>query len=108
MTRTTVARYAIDQVILALNPSANIPPRSIGYSKLTCPFHDDSVASASIDWDNERFKCFTCDTHGDAIALVQAVKEVEFGSALAFCKEAADSSSQSVQRPARRKRTSLF
>ncbi len=108
MARPAVTRFAIDQAILALDPTAEIPPRTLGYSKFLCPFHGETVPSASIDWDNERLKCFACSIGGSAIDVVMAVKEVDFGTALAFCKEEIGTSGQALSRPTRRRRTSLF
>lgn len=108
MTRAPVTKYPIDQVILALDPTAYIPPRSIGHSKIVCPFCDDTVASASIDWDKDSLKCFACAIRGDGIDIVMAVKEVDYRTAVKWCEAEVGESGPRVSRPAKRRRQGLF
>ena len=43
----------------------------------TCPFHDDTNASASINTAKGRFRCHGCDVGGDLIDLAQKHLETE-------------------------------
>lgn len=103
-------RFAIDSAITLLTGEA--PVRSTGYEKVQCPFHDDSNASASIDWDRERFKCFACGVAGDAIGLIMTVREVSYRTAVQIAEEEVEPSGQPVSRATskrrKRRRTSLF
>lgn len=47
-----------------------------------CPFHDDSVASASIDFENQLFNCFACGTAFDSIGFVMAYENCDFKKAI--------------------------
>jgi DNA primase len=47
------------------------PRRSNGWRKMKCCFHDDSHASASLNFDTEYFICFACDMKGDGINLIK-------------------------------------
>ena len=47
-----------------------------------CPFHDDHKPSLSVDDRKNMFKCFVCDTGGDALSFVQKYKNVDFKEAL--------------------------
>lgn len=46
-----------------------------------CPFHREKTASLSIK--NERYKCFGCGAHGDAIDFVMRTEGLSFRQALA-------------------------
>lgn len=37
---------------------------------LRCPFHDDTHASAVVNWVSGFFTCFACDMRGNAVDLV--------------------------------------
>lgn len=104
--RQVTAKFPVDLALVALG-AAYLPPRSVGYTKVNCPFHEDNTASASIDWDKERFKCFTCSISGDAIDLIMAVREVSFGAAKQFAEDEIGDRRPALPRPAR-KRASLF
>lgn len=45
-----------------------------GRRSMRCPFHDDRVASATIDNTQGWFRCHTCDVRGDIFSLVQKVE----------------------------------
>ena len=44
--------------------------RPSGNSKLKCPFHEDKVASASVNLETGKFRCFACPARGDSIDLI--------------------------------------
>lgn len=54
-----------------------------GYIK--CPFHQEKTPSLSVkfhpDANKERFKCFGCDTSGDAIDFIMKYKNLDYKSA---------------------------
>src|SRR6516165_9876564 len=47
--------------------------------KVKCPFHEDSVPSASINLENELFKCFSasCGASGDFMTFVARATNVD-------------------------------
>jgi hypothetical protein len=49
----------------------DVEPRS-GWQKLRCPFHGDRHASAGVNVDLGRFRCFGCDLAGDVYDLIRA------------------------------------
>ncbi len=58
------------------------------WESIRCPFHDDSMASASVNLANDAFNCHACDARGDVIALVQYAENFPEGKdALDFLEE---------------------
>ena len=56
-----------------------------GRRPMRCPFHDDRVASATIDNAQGWFVCHTCDMKGDIFSLVRRVEGFsEFAQARDF------------------------
>ena len=47
-----------------------------------CPFHSDTKPSMQINDSKQMFKCFACDTSGDAIAFVMKYRNLNFKEAL--------------------------
>src|SRR6185312_3594500 len=56
-------------------------PRETGRLKILCPVHSENRPSAVIDLDANRWSCFGCGEHGDAIDLVRLIEGVEFAEA---------------------------
>ncbi len=49
---------------------AALPQQGHGWRKIKCPFHQDSHASAGINFDEQRFKCHGCGVSGDVYDLI--------------------------------------
>ena len=49
---------------------AELPDDASYWQSMRCPFHDDSRASASVNFKLNRFRCHGCDTGGDVIDIV--------------------------------------
>ena len=49
---------------------AAVPARAGGWRKMRCPFHEDGTASATVNLDTNRFKCFGCGVSGDTYDLI--------------------------------------
>jgi len=47
-----------------------------------CPLHDDVTPSLSVNGEADHFHCFGCQSQGDAIAFVQAVRGLAFDDAI--------------------------
>lgn len=60
----------------------------LGYQQVSC-FNEaahprgDRRPSASVDLTRGRYRCFSCDTHGDVIDLLMAEKSLTYKQALA-------------------------
>jgi DNA primase len=77
--------------------------KGFGWRKISCPFpnHDDRHPSASISYAG--FKCFPCDTEGDAYSLLMAHLGLSFNEALSRGMEIVGIES-TTGRPKRKKR----
>lgn len=51
---------------------------------LSCPFHEDKTPSMKIDPDRQTFYCFSCQTGGDVVTLVQKLHGLAFKDALKY------------------------
>ena len=47
-----------------------------------CPIHQEKVPSMLVDTESNKFHCFGCGEHGDAIDLCQKIHHVDFKKAL--------------------------
>jgi DNA primase len=61
--------------------------RRSGKVKAKCSFHDDAVASAVIDYQHQRFRCFACGETGDAIELLMRHEGITFAIAVERAEE---------------------
>lgn len=61
--------------------------RRSGKVKAKCSFHDDNVASAQIDYQHNRYRCYACDESGDAIELIMRHEGVKFEAAKQLCAD---------------------
>jgi hypothetical protein len=55
-----------------------------GHNRLVglCPLHDEHTASFTVYLNTNTFYCFGCSKHGDAITLLQLLKDYSFGEAV--------------------------
>ena len=47
-----------------------------------CPFHDDKRPSFNVDPSAQRYRCWSCQEHGDAFTWVQKTQNLDFREAL--------------------------
>jgi DNA primase len=80
---------------------AKVPSRGGGWRKMRCPFHDDSNASASINFDANRFKCFGCGVSGDTYDLIQHDKGGTLSEAIEFASTISTTSDATIRIPHR-------
>jgi DNA primase len=52
-----------------------------GWRPIRCPFHTDRVKSASVNIEQNGFKCHGCEMKGDAIGLIMTRENLDFGAA---------------------------
>ena len=54
---------------------------------MRCPFHEDRNASASVNPDENVFRCHTCDIGGDSYVIVAWKEGIsDFPGTVAFCE----------------------
>jgi len=77
---------------------ATLPAVGHGWRKMKCPFHGDKHASAAINYDENRFKCFGCEASGDVYDLIMYKEGGNYIEAIKF----AESISLAGNRPVRK------
>jgi hypothetical protein len=65
---------------------ATLPAVGHGWRKMRCPFHGDKHASAAINYDENRFKCFGCEVKGDVYDLIIYKQGGSYSEALKFAE----------------------
>ena len=81
-----------------MHVGATLPAVGHGWRKMKCPFHDDKHASAAINYDDNRFKCFGCEVAGDVYDLIIYKEGGNYIEAIKF----AESISLAGNRPVRK------
>lgn len=79
-------KYPIAPILEAIGQSLPGGRRS-GKVKAKCSFHNDQVASAVIDYQSQRFRCFACMETGDAIELIMRHEGLKFEAAIERCAD---------------------
>ena len=78
---------------------AQVPNGKSGWRKMKCPFHDDSHASAAVDFDNNIFKCHGCGVAGDVYKLIQHKEGVSYHEAIKYAETLSLTGYSAVQQP---------
>lgn len=76
---------------------AKLPSRTWGRANMLCCFHDDSVRSAIVNYDDNTFVCFACDVKGSAYNIIQQKEGVTFREALTIAETILNQSGTSVR-----------
>lgn len=63
---------------------ATTPAMGSGWRKMKCPFHDDSHASAAVNYDKNAFVCHGCGVKGDTYSLIMDRERVNYREAVQF------------------------
>lgn len=66
---------------------ATLPREGHGWRKMRCPFHDDTHASAAINFEENRFKCFGCEVKGDVYDLIRYRQGGSYSEAIKFAED---------------------
>lgn len=69
-----------------------------GWQKVRCHEHDDTHASATINLDLGAVKCFGCDFHGDAIAVIRLKEGCTYREAVRIAEGIAGGNGRPVRR----------
>lgn len=81
MASRRIEKFPIEPILESLGQI--IPGgRRTGRVKAKCSFHDDTVASAVIDYQHQRFRCFGCGETGDALELLMRHEGITFAVAI--------------------------
>jgi DNA primase len=64
--------------------SATVPAMGSGWRKMKCPFHDDSHASAAVNYDKNAFICHGCGVKGDTYSLIMHKEGGSYREAIKF------------------------
>lgn len=52
-----------------------------GWRTIKCKLHGDRSASARVNYDEGRLRCFACSFHGDVYDIIQKEEDVDFHAA---------------------------
>ncbi len=63
---------------------AATPAMGGGWRKMKCPFHNDSHASAAVNYDKNAFICHGCGVKGDVYSLIMYKEGGDYREALKF------------------------
>lgn len=63
---------------------AAVPSVGSGWRKMKCPFHDDSHASAAVNFDIDGFICHGCGVKGDTFSIIMYKEGCDYREALKF------------------------
>lgn len=105
MSRDPVRKFPIAPILRSFG--AEVGDYRSGRQKILCPFHDDSRPSAQVDFARQRFICWACGVHGDALDLLRSQEGLSFGAAVNRA-EALVGDAPTEVRPAQEQAPSLF
>jgi len=89
------AKHAIADYLSHIG--ATVPSVGAGWRKMRCPFHDDSNASAAVNFDANRFKCHGCGVSGDTYDLIMKEKGGTLSEAVEFAQTISTTSDTTVR-----------
>jgi len=72
-----------------------------GWRPIKCPFHDDRMASGSVNLDKGAFRCHACGVKGDAIGLIKTQEGIGYVDALRFAEDSLGAVVGDISRAAR-------
>jgi DNA primase len=76
---------------------AATPAMGSGWRKMKCPFHDDSHASAAVNYDKNAFVCHGCGIKGDAYSLIMDRERINYREAVQFAASVLTSGNTEVR-----------
>ena len=76
---------------------AALPQQGHGWRKIKCPFHQDSHASAGINFDEQRFKCHGCGVSGDVYDLIMEREGGTYIEAIKFAESISLTGNRDIQ-----------
>lgn len=76
---------------------ATVPAMGSGWRKMKCPFHDDSHASAAVNYDKNAFVCHGCGVKGDTFSLIMDRERINYREAVQFAASVLTSGNTEVR-----------
>ena len=76
---------------------AAVPAMGSGWRKMKCPFHDDSHASAAVNYDKNAFICHGCGIKGDTFSLIMDRERINYREAVQFAASVLTSGNTEVR-----------
>jgi DNA primase len=76
---------------------ADTPAVNSGWRKMKCPFHNDSHASAAVNYDKNAFICHGCGVKGDVYSLIMYKEGGDFREAVNFAASVLTTSNTEVR-----------
>lgn len=73
-------------------------PGGAGWRSMRCPFHDDGMASASVNHGLNAFKCHACGMSGDSAKIIERKEKLGFEAACEFARSVFGASVEQVSR----------
>ena len=70
----------------------------MGWVKTKCPFHNDTHASAAVNYQTNTFKCFACTMAGDTYKIIMEKEGLGFREAYAFAEAVAGDSNATLSK----------
>lgn len=87
-----------DLVAVLEHYGSNIPDRH-GYISVRCVLHEDTLASATVNIDKQRYHCFVCSFDGDVYDVVARKEDIgDFKDVIARAEAIADGKRKQVSR----------
>ena len=77
-----------------------------GWRPVKCPFHDDRIASASINLNIGVFVCHACNVSGGPLKLIQLMEQLDHKGAREFAERHFGTSVGGIRRAAKANRGS--
>lgn len=77
----------IVEVIQHYFPDWEPPEDNPPWMKTLCPFHGESIPSATVSYELNSFKCFACEAHGDIVTLIMRHEEIPYAEAKCRAEE---------------------
>jgi DNA primase len=76
---------------------AAVPAMGSGWRKMKCPFHDDSHASAAVNYDVNVFICHGCGVKGDTYSLIMHKEGGSYREAIKFAASVLTASNTEIR-----------
>ena len=71
--------------------------RTSGKGPVKCPFHDDSHASAGVDFVNNLFNCLACGVGGNSLQIISLQERIPIREAITFADGITGQSNEQVR-----------
>lgn len=74
-------------VLLHYGATERIDQLATTWRPIKCPFHDDKMASGSINVALGAYKCHACQMSGDGIKIIELQEGIGYGEAIEFARK---------------------